>query len=161
MQDTQTQCLIARCPQSVLTCWAPAPMIVQSRSLLPQCPLSHIVVILGSFGGVVLDLECAGYEFAEVALWSRRPDYLQVPPMSCLLLFTVTILCSCSWSPDARMIAASTIAGIILIFEVESGRELVRYGYHKKVSQWLICAHSGAESARTGLLWGRMESKAV
>lgn len=40
---------------------------------------------------------------------------------------------SCTWSPDSQKIAGSTISGEVHIWDVESGRELVKYNYHKKV----------------------------
>jgi hypothetical protein len=62
----------------------------------------------------------------------RCEPHLPEPLHACMLP-DYFASCSCSWSPDARMLAAATIAGAIVIFDTESGRELVRYSFHKKV----------------------------
>jgi WD40 repeat protein len=47
---------------------------------------------------------------------------------------TDCIIYSCTWSPDSKKIAASTIAGELLIFDAESSRVMVKYKYHTKAS---------------------------
>ena len=44
------------------------------------------------------------------------------------------IFTSCSWSPNSKRIAASTISGAILIFDVETTRVIAKFSYHEKVS---------------------------
>jgi WD40 repeat protein len=43
-----------------------------------------------------------------------------------------SIIYSCDWSPKGDMIACSTAIGTVQIWDVESGRELVRYLHHTK-----------------------------
>lgn len=47
---------------------------------------------------------------------------------------TDCIIYSCSWSPDSNKIAATTIAGEVIIWDVESSRVLTKFKYHSKAS---------------------------
>ena len=47
---------------------------------------------------------------------------------------TDCIIYSCSWSPDSKKIAATTIAGELLIWDAETSRVMAKYKYHTKAS---------------------------
>ena len=44
------------------------------------------------------------------------------------------VIYCCDWSPKASLIAASTVTGMIILWDVDSGRELARFSHHRKAS---------------------------
>lgn len=54
---------------------------------------------------------------------------------------TDCIIYSCSWSPDSKRIAASTIAGELLIWDANTSRVMVKYKHHNKASYSVAWNH--------------------